>query len=135
MKKLITEIVEKAMHVYFDSNQDESSKRKFYSTHSKSILFEYEKVNFKFYDGVSFNAVLRRKLLNIGIFKEKMIGITFHGIRRMLDTKIIKQAYPVDMVAQVLRHKSIRSTRRYISLNYQGLKKCALSFNALSDKL
>lgn len=114
MKKLITEIVEKAMHVYFDSNQDESSKRKFYSTHFKSILFEYEKVNFKFYDGVSFNAVLRRKLLNIGIFKEKMIGITFHSIRRMLDTKIIKQAYPVDMVAQVLRHKSIRSTRRYI---------------------
>lgn len=77
MKKLITEIVEKAMHVYFDPNQDESSKRKFYSTHFKSILFEYKKANLKFYDGVSFNAVLRRRLLNIGIFKEKIMGIHF----------------------------------------------------------
>lgn len=46
MKKLINAIVEKAQDVYFDSNQDESSKRKFYWTHFKAILFEYEKINF-----------------------------------------------------------------------------------------
>lgn len=48
---------------------------------------------------------------------------------------MIENSNSIDMVAQVLGHNSIVSARQYISLDLIGLKKCALSFDVLSDKL
>lgn len=65
--------------------------------------------------------------------RKKGDGKTIHGIRRMIGTELIKNKFSVDVVAQVLGHQSIRPTKQYISLDLEGLKKCALSMSSLGN--
>jgi len=54
-----------------------------------------------------------------------------HSLRRGLATSMITSGSSVLTVAQALGHKSINSTKQYISLDSLNLKKCALDFNGI----
>lgn len=80
-----------------------------------------------FHDGVSINNMLRRRAMGAGV----TVGgkNTIHGIRRMIATEMIKSDQSIYTVAQILGHQSIKSSRQYIDLDVEGLRKCTLSFD------
>ena len=51
-----------------------------------------------------------------------------HSLRRGIATSMITSGTSVITVAQALGHKSINSTKQYISLDSKNLKECALDF-------
>ncbi len=71
MKILIKKLIEKTINIYFDSNNDESSKKKYYSNCFKPILLEYKNANVDFYDK-SFNLVIKSTYMNQ--YSSKMIS-------------------------------------------------------------
>ena len=82
-------------------------------------------------DGVSISCIFRKYLKLAGITHSRNDGKTFHGIRRALGTYMVSDGVPVTTVSQVLGHQSIRTTRQYISLDLQGLRKCALPMSSI----
>lgn len=84
-----------------------------------------------FYDGVSVACIFRRYLEKAGIRHQANDGRTFHGIRRALGTAMVAGGTPVTTVSQVLGHQSIRSTRQYIAMDLDGLRRCALPLSSI----
>jgi site-specific recombinase XerD len=82
-------------------------------------------------DGVSISRIFRKYLKLAGIAHSCNDGKTFHGIRRAVGTYMVSGGVPVTTVSQVLGHQSIRATRQYISLDLQGLRKCALPMSSI----
>ena len=82
-------------------------------------------------DGVSISCIFRKYLKLAGIAHSRNDGKTFHGIRRAVGTYMVSGGVPVTTVSQVLGHQSIRATRQYISLDLQGLRKCALPMSSI----
>lgn len=82
----------------------------------------------KLQDGVSVACIFRKYLKMAGINHIKGDGKTFHGLRRTLGTEMIVQGIPVTTVSQVLGHHSPDTAKQYISLDTNGLRQCALSF-------
>jgi integrase len=58
----------------------------------------------------------------------------FHTLRRSLGTSMLAAGEPVTMVAQVLGHAEVDSTKKYISVDTEHLKMCALSFDGIQPK-
>jgi integrase len=85
----------------------------------------------KFHDGVSISCIFRRYLKKAGINHEIGDGRTFHGLRRTLGTTLVVNDVPVTTVAQILGHRSIKTTKQYISLDVSGLRQCALDFGSV----
>lgn len=54
-----------------------------------------------------------------------------HSLRRGIATSMVVSGVSVITVAQALGHKTIESTKQYISLDSQNLKKCALDFGGI----
>lgn len=52
----------------------------------------------------------------------------FHTLRRSLGTSMLATGTPVTTVAQVLGHGEVDSTKKYIAVDTENLKLCALSF-------
>ncbi len=82
-------------------------------------------------DGTSISCIFRRYLKMAEIEHTLNDGKTFHGIRRSVGTYMVSGGIPVTTVSQVLGHQDIRATRQYISLDLQGLRKCALSMSSI----
>jgi integrase len=59
---------------------------------------------------------------------------SFHGLRRALGSNMVISGAPVTIVAQVLGHSDIDSTKQYISLDTIHLKECALDFTGIAPK-
>jgi site-specific recombinase XerD len=57
--------------------------------------------------------------------------IGFHSLRRGLATNMVTSGVSITTVAQTLGHKSIESTKPYISLDSHNLKICALDFDGI----
>lgn len=98
--------------------------------HSYVFVRELSPFN-RLHDSCALNSMLRRRLSDIGIERKPGDGLTIHGIRRALGTQLIKSSSPVNTVAQVLGHQSTRATRQYISVDIEGLRMCALSFDSI----
>ena len=58
----------------------------------------------------------------------------FHTLRRSLGTSMLASGEPVTMVAQVLGQLKVDSTRKYISVDKEHLKMCALPFDGIKPK-
>lgn len=58
----------------------------------------------------------------------------FHTLRRSLGTSMLAAGEPVTMVAQVLGHTEVESTKKYIAVDTEHLKMCALSFRGIKPK-
>lgn len=55
----------------------------------------------------------------------------FHTLRRSRGTSMLAAGEPVTMVAQVLGHAEVDSTKKYISVDEEHLKICALTFDGI----
>ncbi len=58
-------------------------------------------------------------------------GRQFHILRRSLGTAMVNTGTPVNIVSQVLGHTEINSAKKYISVDTEHLKLCALSFEGI----
>ena len=58
----------------------------------------------------------------------------FHTLRRTLGTSMLASGTPVTTVAQILGHKEVESTKKYIAVDKEHLKLCALSFDGIKPK-
>lgn len=58
-------------------------------------------------------------------------GKRFHALRRSLGTSMVNAGTPVTTVAQVLGHTEIDSTKKYIAVDTEHLKLCALPFDSI----
>lgn len=85
----------------------------------------------EFRDGVSIACIFKRYLKKAGIDHEIGDGRTFHGLRRTLGTTLVVNGVPVTTIAQILGHRSIKTTKQYISLDISGLRQCALDFGSV----
>ena len=58
----------------------------------------------------------------------------FHTLRRSLGTSMLSSGIPVTTVAQVLGHAEVDSTKKYIAVDKEHLKMCALPFDGIKPK-
>ena len=58
----------------------------------------------------------------------------FHTLRRTLGTSMLASGTPVTTVAQILGHREIESTKKYIAVDKEHLKLCALPFDGIEPK-
>ena len=65
-------------------------------------------------------------------FEPQKINKRFHTLRRTLGTSMVAGGTTIDTVAQVLGHTEINSAQKYISLDGEHLKICALSFDGIA---
>ena len=84
-----------------------------------------------------FNAI--KAAVTIGeIFRDCCIaagidhGKRFHSLRRTLGTSMVNSGTAVTTVAQILGHTEIDSTKKYIAVDCEHLKLCALSFEGIA---
>ena len=61
-------------------------------------------------------------------------GKKFHTLRRSLGTSMVNAGTPVTTVAQVLGHNEIDSTKKYIAVDSERLKLCALPLDGIVPK-
>jgi len=58
----------------------------------------------------------------------------FHTLRRSLGTSMLSSGTPVTTVAQVLGHAEVDSTKKYIAVDKEHLKMCALPFDGIKPR-
>ena len=54
------------------------------------------------------------------------LWVLFHAMRHSLATRLLKDEQPLPMIANVLGHSSSNSTKSYLRVDMDGLKKCLL---------
>lgn len=86
-----------------------------------------------FKDGVSVACVLRRRMKAAGVSHTPGDGKTMHGIRRMFGTQMTKEGVPITTIAQILGHQNTHATKLYISVDFEGLRECALGFASIGE--
>lgn len=73
--------------------------------------------------------IINRYLKKAGIAHEAWDGKSFHAFRRTVGTRLVKAKVPLQTAAQVLIHKDLDSTKRYISLDDETLRVCCLDIS------
>ena len=69
-----------------------------------------------------------------GLPRDAYDGRGFHSLRRSVGKNLVTSGAPITMVAQILGDSDIDSTKKYISLDRDHLKECALGFNGIKPK-
>jgi integrase len=59
-------------------------------------------------------------------------GKQYHILRRSLGTSLVNTGTPVTTVAQILGHADIESAKKYIAVDCEHLKLCALTFDGIA---
>ena len=81
-----------------------------------------------FVDGSAIQFLYREYRRKAGFTREAFDGKNFHSLRRAVGKSMITSGVPVTTVAQVLGHANVTSTKKYIALDTEHLKECALGF-------
>lgn len=66
-----------------------------------------------------------------GLARDAYDGKGFHALRRTLGRNLVTSGSPITMVAQILGQADIDSTKKYIALDSEHLKQCALDFSGI----
>jgi integrase len=69
-----------------------------------------------------------------GLPRDAYDGKGFHSLRRSVGKNLVTSGAPITMVAQILGDSDIDSTKKYISLDSDNLKECALGFDGIKPK-
>lgn len=88
----------------------------------------------EFADAVAIGDIYDSYRRHAGLTREAYDGKGFHALRRSLGKNMVTANVPVTTVAQVLGHEDIDVTGRYISLDSEHLKECALDFKGIALK-
>ena len=62
-------------------------------------------------------------------------GTQYHILRRSLGTSLVNAGTPVTTVAQILGHTNVDSTKKYIAVDSEHLKLCALPFDGFAPNV
>ena len=79
----------------------------------------------------SMSAMFSRRCRAAGVSRTARDGLSFHSLRRMVGKSLVKAGQPVSMVSQVLGHRCMSAAERYIGVDLDGLRKCALDLSAV----
>ena len=85
-----------------------------------------------FADGVAIGDMYDYYRKRAGLPRDAYDGKGFHALRRTLGKNLVTSGVPVTMVAQVFGDESIESTKKYIALDSEHLKECALDFDGIA---
>jgi integrase len=82
----------------------------------------------------AFNYSLREYMKAAGMERTGWDGRSFHALRRTAGTRMVTSGVPVSTVAQILGHTNVESSKRYISLDTQGLRGCCLDLGVMHTR-
>ena len=77
---------------------------------------------------------LKKLMLRAGIIRPASEKINMHTFRRSLGTSLIDSGESLEMVAQILGHKDIEATKRYISVSEQMLRSCPMHMPEINER-
>lgn len=80
-------------------------------------------------DGLAIGYVFDQYAKAAEIVRSPFDGKGFHGLRRRLARNMLINGTPITTISPVLGHKSIETSKQYLSLDSQNLKECALDFS------
>jgi len=87
-----------------------------------------------FSNGVAIGDMYDYYRLRAGLPRDAYDGKGFHALRRTLGKNLITSGISVNMVAQVFGGEDIDATEKYIALDSEHLKECALGFAGIAPK-
>jgi len=87
-----------------------------------------------FADGTAVGDIYDYYRKRAGLPRDAYDGKGFHSLRRSLGKNLITSGAPVTMTAQILGDYDINSTKKYIALDSEHLKECALDFTGIKPK-
>jgi site-specific recombinase XerD len=87
-----------------------------------------------FSNGVAVGDIYDYYRKRAGLPRDAYDGKGFHSLRRSLGKHLITSGATVEMVAQILGDSDIESVKKYISLDSEHLKECALDFAGIKPK-
>jgi len=73
--------------------------------------------------------IIARYAAKAGIFRNIGDGKTFHAFRRTAGTRLIVAETPLPSVAQILGHRNIDSTKRYIAMDVNMMRLCCMDIS------
>lgn len=73
--------------------------------------------------------IVSRHMKKAGITANKR---SVHALRRTYGTRLLQSEVPIEMIRQLLGHSTMDSSKPYLSIDEEGLKKCALSLLSCS---
>jgi integrase len=65
-----------------------------------------------------------------GVAKETKVPIGFHSFRRAMGISLLEAEVPLSIISEILGHAGRNSTKRYIALDVDRLRKCAMPMEA-----
>lgn len=77
------------------------------------------------------SAMFTRRCKAAGVSRAARDGLSFHSLRRMVGKSLVKAGQPVSMVSQVLGHHCMSTAEKYVGVDVDGLRKCALDLSAV----
>jgi site-specific recombinase XerD len=79
------------------------------------------------YDGISSIGYIFKKYLTLAsiVFDDKLMhGV--HTLRHTLASDLLEKSVPIEVIAGILGHTTAASSKRYLHLDFDNLRKCAL---------
>ncbi|OGV50229.1 MAG: hypothetical protein A2017_00230 [Lentisphaerae bacterium GWF2_44_16] len=98
---------------------------------SPYIFLRYRKPHRKMKRHEGANLILRYQKKS-GFEHKAGDGKTFHAFRRTSGTRMVQAEIPLATVAQILGHKKLDSSKRYIALNDEMLRVCCMDLSAFA---
>lgn len=82
-------------------------------------------------DATTISDMFRNYEAKAGVARQPFDGKGFHGLRRRLAKKLLVSGAPTTMIAQILGHTEVKSIEKYLSLDTENLRECALDFSVI----
>lgn len=86
-----------------------------------------------FADAVAIEDVYDVYRIRAGLSREAFDGKGFHSLRRTVGTDLVTADVPLTTVAQILGHSDVNSTKKYIALDTEHLRECALDLSCIEQ--
>ena len=69
---------------------------------------------------------MKSRLAKAGIPFEREKSHGLHTLRHTLATRLLEQDIPVQTISEILGHACVGSTKVYLQVDLEGLRKCAI---------
>ena len=103
-------------------------------TDSPYVFLRHRKPHVWLGNGPAGAIIMKRYQKRAGLLHEAGDGKTFHAFRRTVGLRLIKAEVSLSDTAQILGHKRIESTKRYIPLNDDMLRVCCMDISVYATK-
>lgn len=77
--------------------------------------------------------ILTQYLIKAGIKLEKSKPHGLHSLRHTLASRLLEQDVPLEVISSILGHSTVESTKPYLHIDIDHLRRCALSSREVSE--